>query len=87
MKKYRIAQIGSFDVENYGDLLFAYVFENNIKKHIEVEEVVLFAPKKCKMPFTNGIKDIYSLAELERQHTKNPFDVIVVGGGGLGSLY
>lgn len=83
MKKYRIAQIGSFDVENYGDLLFAYVFENNIKKHIEVEEVVLFAPKKCKMPFTNGIKDIYSLAELERQHTKNPFDVIVVGGGDL----
>lgn len=83
MKKYRIAQIGSFDVENYGDLLFAYVFAHNIEKYVKVDEIVLFAPKRCKMPFTNGEKDVYSVAELEDMHRESPFDAIIVGGGDL----
>ena len=39
MKKIRIAQVGSFDVENYGDLLFAYVFDQNIRKYIDFQWV------------------------------------------------
>ena len=29
---YRIAQIGTFDLENYGDLLFPVILENELKK-------------------------------------------------------
>ena len=83
MKKYRIAQVGSFDVENYGDLLFAQVFEKNIGKYVEVEEIVLFAPKTCKMPFSNEEREVYSLTELEKKNLEKPFDVIIVGGGDL----
>ena len=83
MKKYRIAQVGSFDVENYGDLLFADVFEKNIRKYIELDEIVLFAPKGCKMPFSNEEREVYSVTELEQKHQEKPFDAIVVGGGDL----
>lgn len=82
-KKYRIAQVGSFDVENYGDLLFADVFEQNIRKYIDVEEIVLFAPKRCMMPFSNGKRQVYSVTELEAQNKIKTFDAIIVGGGDL----
>lgn len=83
MKKYRIAHVGAFDFENYGDLLFVEVFERNIRNYIEIDEIVLFAPKKCKMPFTDGKREVYSVAELESMHRKSAFDAIVVGGGDL----
>lgn len=83
MRKYRIAQVGSFDVENYGDLLFADVFEKNIRKYVEVEEIVLFAPKGCKMPFSDGEREVCSVTELEKKNQEKPFDAIVVGGGDL----
>lgn len=83
MKRYRIAQVGSFNVENYGDLLFADVFEKNIRKYVDVEEIILFAPKKCKMPFSNGEREVYSVTELEKKNQEKPFDVIIVGGGDL----
>lgn len=82
MKKYRIAQIGAFDFENYGDLLFVDVFEKQIKRHIELDEIVLFAPKNCTMPFSDGRK-VYSVTELEEQHKEKPFDAFVVGGGDI----
>jgi polysaccharide pyruvyl transferase WcaK-like protein len=83
MKKYRIAHIGAFDFENYGDLLFVDVFERTIRKHIEVEEIVLFAPKRCKMPFSNEEREVYSVTELEKKNQEKSFDAIVVGGGDL----
>lgn len=83
MEKYRIAHIGAFDFENYGDLLFVDVFEKTIRKHVEVEEIVLFAPKKCKMPFSKKEREVHSVTELEKKHQENPFDAIVVGGGDL----
>ena len=43
--KYRIAHIGSFDVENYGDLLFSDVLKAQLEKRIEIEEIIYFAPK------------------------------------------
>lgn len=83
MKRYRIAQVGSFDVENYGDLLFVDVFEKNISKYVEVEEIVLFAPKRCIMPFSNKERYVYSVTELEKKNQEKPFDAIIVGGGDL----
>ena len=82
MKKFRIAQIGSFDVENYGDLLFSYVFKENIEKYLEDMDITLFAPLNCISPFTKDTQ-VYSVKEMEKMHSENPFDAIVVGGGDL----
>ena len=82
MKKFRIAQVGSFDVENYGDLLFSYVFKENIEKYLEDMDITLFAPLNCISPFTKDTQ-VYSVKEMEKMHSENPFDAIVVGGGDL----
>ena len=82
MKKFRIAQVGSFDVENYGDLLFSYVFKENIEKYLEDIDITLFAPLNCISPFTKDTQ-VYSVKEMEKMHSENPFDAIVVGGGDL----
>ena len=83
MSRYKIAHIGAFDFENYGDILFPYVFENNIKKYIDIEEITLFAPTEGIMPFTKARK-VYCVNELEKLHKEMNFDAIVVGGGDLG---
>ena len=77
MKKYRIAQVGAFDFENYGDLLFVDVFEKTIRKFVEVEEIILFAPTKCKMPFSNDDRQVYSVTELEKKNQEQPFVVAI----------
>ena len=77
--KYRIAHIGSFDVENYGDLLFSDVLKAQLEKRIEIEEILYFAPKHCIMP--NRDITVYSVTELEEMAEKTRIDAIIVGGG------
>ena len=40
MSKKRIAQVGTFDVENYGDLLFPFIFKHYFLDY----EIDLFSP-------------------------------------------
>ena len=54
MKEYNVAQIGSFDVENYGDLLFPTVLEEELSKRIKIKELFLFSPNGGKRPFLWG---------------------------------
>lgn len=79
--KYRIAHVGAFDFENFGDLLFTDVLEYHLKQYIEIEEIVYFAPKKCEMPGKD--KQVYSVTELEKIAKEKKFDAIIVGGGDL----
>lgn len=79
--KYRIAHVGAFDFENYGDLLFTDVLERQLKKRIEIEEIVYFAPKSCTMP--NRKEKVYSVVDLEKIVHEKRIDAIVVGGGDL----
>ena len=80
--KYKIAQIGTFDLENYGDLLFPIVFEKKIKQYLNVEEILLFSPEGGKMPFYPD-KKVYSLNELEEKIKTDNINAIVIGGGDL----
>lgn len=80
MKNIRVAQVGSFDVENYGDLLFTDVFEHEIREQIPNIEIVLFSPKNVVKPFTRKTQ-VYSVFDLEEMHLSNRFDAIVIGGG------
>lgn len=81
MQKYNIAQIGTFDVENYGDLLFPIVLEAELRKRIEIEEIYLFSPKGGKMPFSN--KKVYPIEDLENIINTKNIDAIIIGGGDL----
>lgn len=79
MRKYNIIQVGSFDVENYGDLLFPVVFEHEIKKRLNLDNLYLFSPNGGRMPFYG--REVYSTAELDEFCAKHEIDGIVVGGG------
>lgn len=82
MKKFRLAHVGAFDFENYGDLLFPFVLEEHLKRFLDIEEIVLFAPLGGPMPFEEG-RTVYPVEKLEELHQKKPFNAIVVGGGDL----
>ncbi|MBQ6147582.1 polysaccharide pyruvyl transferase family protein, partial [Candidatus Saccharibacteria bacterium] len=79
MRRYNIIQVGSFDVENYGDLLFPVVFEHEIKKRLNLDNLFLFSPNGGRMPFYD--REVYSTAELDDFCAKHKIDGIVVGGG------
>ena len=78
MKK-KIAQVGTFDVENFGDLLFPVIMEYYMRDY----EIDLFSPKgNCIKPFEKA-KFVYSLDALEARCQENSYEAIVVGGGEL----
>lgn len=79
--KYRIAHVGAFDFENFGDLLFTDVLKAQLEKRLDVEKIIYFAPKACKMP--NRKEYVHSVTELERFVNENKVDAIIVGGGDL----
>ena len=59
-KGYNLIQVGSFDVENFGDLLFPIVFEFEMKKRLKLDNLYLFSPIGGNMPFYN--RKVYSAA-------------------------
>lgn len=80
MKVYNIAEIGSFDVENYGDLLFPIVLKGKLEKQIKIGEFILFSPNGGKKPFEEETY-VYPIDHLEKMHQKIHFDAIIIGGG------
>jgi len=78
MKKLKLAQVGSFDVENFGDLLFPVVLENKLN----IEQLDLFSPNGGIKPFTNDIY-VFPLSELEKKCLEERYDAIIIGGGDL----
>ena len=79
---FRIAQIGTFDCENFGDLLFPEVLAYNLNKRINIEEIVLFSPIGGTMPFYPDIQ-VFPISKLEQMHNENPFDAVIIGGGDI----
>ena len=77
-KKYRVAEIGTFDVENYGDLLFPVV----LKGQLDDYEIDLFSPNGGKMPFSSDV-DVYKIEELETHILEKHYHAIIIGGGDL----
>lgn len=77
-KKYRVAQIGTFDVENYGDLLFPVLFKYRFSDY----DIDLFSPKGGKKPFEKNTI-VYSLDDLDKMCLEKKYDALVIGGGDL----
>lgn len=78
LMSYQVGIVGTFDVENYGDLLFPIIAERQLKKRIENVTIVPFSPSAAyqdqRWPInvhsTNTIKD------------RLPFlSALLIGGG------
>lgn len=82
MKTYRIAQIGTFDCENMGDLLFPIVLKKLIEKQGEPIEIDMFSPIGGSMCFFPQY-DVYPVHQLQEKHLEHPYDAIIIGGGDL----
>ena len=82
-KRYNIAITGTFDVENYGDLLFPVIFEKAMKKRGLKFRLFLFSPSETANKALDDSAVVYSYSEFEKMHKKYHFDALVVGGGAI----
>jgi glycosyltransferase involved in cell wall biosynthesis len=73
----RIGLCGTFEVDNYGDLLFPAIWERMLGRHIPGLETVLFSPSSGVYKF-NGA-EIHAITELES--IGNTLEGFVLGGG------
>ena len=62
-----VAQIGTFDCKNFGDLLFPNVLEWHLKKRRKNVELVLFSPIGGEKPFECGTI-VHPICDLEKLH-------------------
>lgn len=81
--KYNIALFGTFNVENYGDLMFPVIFKRAMEKRGLDFNLVLFSPEKTCAKALDDSTMVYAAEEIEAMHNQRPFDAIVVGGGAL----
>jgi len=77
----RLAQIGTFDFANYGDLLFADVLERQMQRRSDDVTIDLFSPFGGE--FGDKGRSVYRIRDLEEMHTANPYDAFVIGGGDI----
>ena len=79
--KYNIALVGTFDVENFGDLLFPNVFEHYSKDF--VNNLYLFSPNgKGPKPFEPNTH-VFAISELEEFCKSKKIQAIIIGGGDI----
>jgi polysaccharide pyruvyl transferase WcaK-like protein len=84
----RIAQVGTFDIDNLGDLLFPIVF----RRLIEELAGELGTPIECTLFSPQGLAEgqLYCdqqgslpLDQLDQMDGNSPFDLIFIGGGDI----
>lgn len=80
MKKYNIAHFGAFDIDSFGDSLFAEIFRNEIGKRIDINSITLFSVVERVNAYNNN-GHVHSYNEFEEMHNKMNFDAVVIGGG------
>ncbi len=80
--KYHVGFCGVFDLPNYGDQLFPLIFKKEMEERGMELELDLFSI--CEGGQTLGLgSDVHTMAKMESRHKEQPFDAIVVGGGGI----
>lgn len=79
----RIAIIGPFDIENFGDHIFKQVLEKYVKDSIPEAEFDPFALFGGSMGFSVSTSAVKSIDVLEECHLRNPYDALIVAGGSV----
>lgn len=83
MKTYNIAFAGTFDIENYGDLMFPIVFEKAMKKRGMNLKVFLFSPHGWDSKVLDLSRRVYTFKDFERINKEVGLDALVIGGGAI----
>ena len=81
-KHYNIIIVGTFDCENFGDLLFPITLEQYFKNRSIDVTIYPFSPQECNMPFFEE-KHVYSINNMENFIKLHDVDAIIIGGGDL----
>lgn len=84
----RIAQIGTFDLDNLGDLLFPYVFDLivcDLAKKLAIEiDIKCFSPVgRSESLFYKDQIESYPISKFMAIDQESPFDLIFIGGGDI----
>lgn len=75
----RVAMVGTFDVENLGDLLFPFVASHELSARLGVVELELFSYRAFDPPlWPFAVRPVHTLAP-----RLGEFDLVVIGGGHL----
>ena len=78
----RIAFSVVFDIANYGDHLFPFIFEKWMAAAGEPVETELFSCEAGPQALGTG-REVSAISSLAERHREHPFDAIVVSGGAL----
>lgn len=70
----KIAHFGTFDVDNYGDLLFPHIARYRLVEH----DWIHISPTNSKTSFTDSLPVLSY-----RQSLKEKFDAVIIGGGNI----
>ncbi len=81
--KYNIALFGTFNVENYGDLMFPVIFKKAMEKRGLDFNLFLFSPEKTCAKALDESTMVYAAEKIDEIHSEFPIDAVVVGGGAL----
>ncbi len=81
--KYNIAISGTFNVENYGDLMFPVIFKKAMEKRNLDFELFLFSPERSCKKALDETTTVYAISEIDKIHNEHPINAVIVGGGAL----
>ena len=81
--KYNIAICGTFNVDNYGDVMFPEIFRRAMLKRNLDFELFLISPGNTTDKTLCPNSKVYSVSELEALHKQYGIDAVVIGGGAL----
>lgn len=76
-KKGYIAQFGTFDVKNYGDLLFPEVLKNQLSDY----HIHMFSPIGGTKPFSDD--EVFACSQFETMSDIYNYKAVIIGGGDL----
>ncbi|TFE24963.1 polysaccharide pyruvyl transferase family protein [Cohnella luojiensis] len=82
MRGSHIANIGTFDVENFGDLLFPEILKRGLSKRIDLNRFSLFSPIGGPKPFEPHTM-VQPITNFDAEHKKHNFNAVILGGGDL----
>lgn len=81
--KFNIAICGTFNIDNYGDVLFPEIFKRAMQQRGLDFELFLISPANtCENTLCPNAK-VYSIDMLDYLHKSYGLDAIVIGGGAL----
>ena len=79
----RIAVIGPFDIENYGDHILKEVLEHHIKEALPSSQLDAFGVYSGRVGFRRDGAELTTVDELEAKHIQQPYDALIVAGGSV----